>query len=45
MRCAAVSNIFEPQVGETMIENWQNHMLAALAMLGAGLEGMGLEME
>jgi len=28
-----------------MIENWQNHMLAALAMLGAGLEGMGLEME
>ena len=45
MRCAAVLNIFEHQEGETMIENWQNHMLAALAMLGAGLEGMGLEME
>lgn len=24
--------------------NWQEQMLAALAMLGAGLEGMGLEM-
>jgi hypothetical protein len=27
-----------------MIENWQDHMLAALAMLGAGIEGMGLEL-
>lgn len=27
-----------------MIENWQSNVLAALAMLGAGLEGMGLEM-
>jgi len=27
-----------------MFENWQSNMLAALAMLGAGLEGVGLEM-
>jgi hypothetical protein len=28
-----------------MTGNWQEQMLAALAMLGAGLEGMGLEMQ
>jgi hypothetical protein len=28
--------------GKTMTENWQNNLLAALAMLGAGLEGVGL---
>lgn len=28
-----------------MTENWQQQLLAALAMLGAGLEGMGLEMQ
>jgi len=27
-----------------MIESWQNYLLAALAMLGAGIEGVGLEM-
>jgi len=27
-----------------MIETWQHNVLAALAMLGAGLEGVGLEM-
>jgi len=27
-----------------MIERWQYNLLAALAMLGAGLEGVGLEM-
>jgi len=27
-----------------MIETWQKNVFAALAMLGAGLEGMGLEM-
>jgi len=29
--------------GKTMTENWLNNLLVALAMLGAGLEGMGLE--
>jgi len=29
---------------KTMTENWQNNLLVALAMLGAGLEGVGLEM-
>ncbi len=27
---------------EIMIENWRNKLLQALAMLGAGLEGMAL---
>jgi len=29
--------------GKTMTENWLNNLLVALAMLGAGLEGVGLE--
>lgn len=28
----------------TMPKNWQNDLLTALAMLGAGIEGVGLEM-
>lgn len=26
-----------------MTENWRNNLFVALAMLGAGLEGVGLE--
>jgi hypothetical protein len=44
MNCAAASAIYEQKEGEAMTGNWQEQMLAALAMLGAGLEGMGLEM-
>ena len=29
--------------GKRMTENWQHNLFAALAMLGAGLEGMSLE--
>jgi hypothetical protein len=28
----------------TMLKNWQDDILMALAMLGAGVEGVGLEM-
>jgi hypothetical protein len=44
MNCAVASTIYEQKEGEAMTGKWQEHMLAALAMLGAGLEGMGLEM-
>jgi hypothetical protein len=44
MHCAAASNIYEQKEGEAMTGNWQEHVIAALAMLGAGLEGVGLEM-
>jgi len=30
---------------ETMSAYWQRRALAALALLGAGLEGVGLELE
>lgn len=42
--CAAASNTFKQTEGKTMTENWKNNLLAALVMLGAGLEGVGLEM-
>lgn len=44
MRFAAASNIFKPTEGKTMPGNWQDNLLAVLAMLGAGLEGVALEM-
>jgi hypothetical protein len=44
MRCAAASNFCEQLEDETMIRNWQNSLLAALSMFGAGLEGMNMKM-
>lgn len=44
MNCAAASNFFNCMEDNTMTENWRNNLLVALAMLGAGLEGVGLEL-
>ena len=41
--CARTSATCEERE-QTMTDNWQNHVLAVLALLGAGLEGVGLEL-
>lgn len=42
--CAAASSTSERKGNETMIENWRNNLIAALSMLGAGFEGVTVEM-